>query len=74
MLSIAVLLRGRPDQLDLVIEGFQLGKVLLRLVKLGLKRFIFRCNARQSHFKQLLLFFVFQSDAMVERLFLLFSL
>jgi hypothetical protein len=46
MLSIAMLLRGRPDQLDLVIEGFQLGKVLLRLVKLGLKRFIFRCNAR----------------------------
>jgi hypothetical protein len=74
MLSIAVLLRGRPDQLYLVIEGFQLGKVLLRLVKLGLKRFIFRCNARQCHFKQLLLLFVFQSDAMVERLFLLFSL
>ena len=46
MLSIAVLLRGRPDQLYLVIKGFQLGKVLLRLVKLGLKRFIFRCNAR----------------------------
>ncbi len=50
MLSIAVLLRGRPDQFDLVIEGFQLGKVLLRLVKLGLKRLIFRCNARQCHF------------------------